>query len=63
MSTWEVIYQVKYSELWCADECSWIEHVERVKAETPYKARKAFRAEVKKLRFCIVGRHIDTRRV
>ena len=63
MKTWEVIYNVKYSELWCADECHWIEHVEIVEAQTPRLAQKAFRAAVKRLRRCIVGRHVVTREV
>lgn len=63
MKLWAVIYNVKYSELWCADECDWIEHVERVEAETPRKAQMAFREAVKALRFCIVGRHVVTREV
>lgn len=63
MRTWKVIYNVKYSELWCADECNWIEHVEIVEAESPRKAQKTFREEVNKLRFCIVGRHVDTREI
>jgi len=63
VKAWKVTYNVKYSELWCADECNWMEHTEKVFAETPSEARKAFREAVKKLRFCIVGRHVDTRLV
>lgn len=62
MKTWEVVYNVKYSEEWCADECHWIEHVERVQAETPHQARKAFREAVESLPRCILGRHVVTRR-
>lgn len=57
-----VCYRVKYSEEWCADECSWVEHSMVVKASTPHRARKAFREYAASRRRFILGDHIDTRR-
>ncbi len=58
-----VVYQVKYSELWCADECHWIEHSSVIKANSKLEARKLARKELESYPRLIRGRHIETRRV
>lgn len=59
----QVVYQVKYSELWCADECRWIEHDEIVDAKTKLEARRIVRKMLDDAPRIIRGTHIDTRRV
>lgn len=59
----QVVYQVKYSELWCADECRWIEHDEIVNAQSKLEARRIVRKLLDNARRIIRGRHISTRRI
>lgn len=63
MSIWVVVYRVKYSERWCADECNWVEHDEVVAAPSRFKAMRIVRHGLERLPRCIVGRHISTRRL
>jgi hypothetical protein len=60
---WEVVYLVKYSELWCADECSWIQHVEDIEAADELEARRIARRKIDDAPRIIRGRHVVTRRV
>lgn len=59
----QVVYQVKYSELWCASECRWIEHDEIVDAKTKLEARRIVRKLLDKYPRLIRGRHINTRKI
>ena len=63
MTEWLVTYLVKYSEQWCADECRWLEHVERVTATDEISARRVIRKRLDGLPRLIRGRHISTTRI
>lgn len=57
---WTVVYQVKYSEIWCANECAWIEHVVMVDASTAHEARRIAREQLRNAPRIIRGRHVST---
>lgn len=59
----QIVYQVKYSELWCADECSWIEHDVIVEAKTKLEARKLVRKKLDEMPRLIRGKHINTKNI
>lgn len=58
---WVVVYLVKYSELWCADECRWMEDSDVIEAPTKRDARRLYR-ERRAGRRIIIGRHVSTYR-
>lgn len=62
MKQFIVVYRVKYSELWCADECQWVEEVMVCSALNKKGARQAYRNDVRQRRTRVMlGRHISTR--
>lgn len=59
---WVVVYLVKYSEEWCADECSWMEESAGIEASTARAAQREFRRKNENRPRYIIGRHISTTR-
>lgn len=60
MKTWVVVYQVKYSELWCADECRWVEESAVIRAKTRRLAQLTFRRMNADRPRYMIGKHIST---
>lgn len=63
MRRWFVVYRVKFSERWCADECNWLEEAGWVWATTKRRAQLEFRKELlRDYVRVIIGRHVSTTR-
>lgn len=64
MKQFLVVYTVKYSELWGADECHWVEESMVCSARSKKEARKVYREDIKqRYTRILLGRHISTRQV
>lgn len=61
MRNWLVVYNVKFSEEWCADECGWVEYSAVIRATTKRTAQLTFRKEHSDLPRFLIGRHVSTR--